>query len=40
MANTFNREIAKKVRTAQEDIKTDFCKYCEEKACDGCFIDD
>lgn len=39
MANTFNREIAKKVRTAQEDIKTDFCKYCEEKACDGCFID-
>ena len=31
MANTFNREIAKKVRTAQEDIKTEFCKYCEEK---------
>lgn len=40
MANTFNREIAKKVRTAQEDIKTEFCKYCEEKVCDGCFVDD
>lgn len=38
MANTFNKELAKKVRNAQEDIKTDFCKYCEEKTCDGCFV--
>lgn len=22
------------------DIKTEFCKYCEEKVCDGCFVDD
>lgn len=40
MANTFNKELAKKVRNVQEDIKTDFCKYCEEKACDGCFVGD
>lgn len=40
MAKTFNKELAKKVRNVQEDIKTDFCKYCEEKACDGCFVDD
>ena len=24
----------------QGDIKTEFCKYCEEKVCDGCFVDD
>lgn len=23
----------------QGDIKTEFCKYCEEKVCDGCFVD-
>lgn len=40
MANTFNKELAKKVRNVQEDIKTDFCKHCEEKACDGCFVGD
>ena len=40
MANTFNKELAKKVRNVQEDIKTEFCKYCEEKVCDGCFVDD
>ena len=40
MANTFNKELAKKVRSVQEDIKTEFCKYCEEKVCDGCFVDD
>lgn len=39
MANTFNREIAKKVRTAQEEIKADVCKCCEETDCKGCFID-
>lgn len=40
MANTFNKELAKKVRNVQGDIKTEFCKYCEEKVCDGCFVDD
>lgn len=40
MANTFNKELAKKVRGVQGDIKTEFCKYCEEKVCDGCFVDD
>lgn len=40
MANTFNKELAKKVRDVQGDIKTEFCKYCEEKVCDGCFVDD
>lgn len=40
MASTFNKELAKKVRNVQEGIKTDFCKYCEEKACDGCFVGD
>lgn len=40
MANTFNKELAKKVRNVQEDIKTDFCKHCKEKACDGCFVGD
>lgn len=39
MANTFNKELAKKVRNVQEDIKTEFCKYCEETDCKGCFID-
>lgn len=40
MAKTFNKELAKKVRNVQGDIKADFCKYCEEKACDGCFVGD
>lgn len=39
MANTFNREIAKEVRAAQEQIKADVCKCCEETGCKGCFID-
>lgn len=39
MANTFNREIAKAVRAAQEQIKADVCKCCEETDCKGCFID-
>lgn len=40
MAETFNKELAAKVKNVQEEIKTEFCKYCEEKVCDGCFVDD
>lgn len=39
MAETFNKELAAKVKNVQEEIKTEFCKYCEEKVCDGCFVD-
>lgn len=41
MANTFNKELAKKVRNVQEKIKsTAICEHCEEKGCDGCLIGD
>lgn len=40
MANAFNKELAVKVRNVQENLKTDVCKCCEEKACDGCFVGD
>lgn len=39
MAKTFNKELASKVRSVQEELKSDVCKCCEEKTCDGCFID-
>ena len=39
MAKIFNKELAAKVRSVQEELKADVCKCCEEKACDGCFID-
>lgn len=38
MAKIFNKELAAKVRSVQEELKADVCKCCEEKACDGCFI--
>lgn len=40
MAETFNKELAAKVKNVQENLKTDVCKCCEEKACNGCFIGD
>lgn len=41
MANTFNREIAKKVRNVQDEIKsTAICEHCEEKGRDGCLVGD
>ena len=40
MAKTFNKELAAKVRNMQEGLKTDVCKCCEEKACNGCFVGD
>lgn len=40
MANAFNKELAVKVRNVQEDLKTDVCKCCEEKTCNGCFVGD
>lgn len=40
MTKTFNKELAMKVRSVQEELKTDVCKCCEEKACNGCFIGD
>ena len=40
MANAFNKELAAKVKNVQKDLKTDICKYCEEKACNGCFVGD
>lgn len=40
MANIFNKELAAKIRNVQEDLKTDVCKCCEEKACNGCFVGD
>lgn len=39
MTKIFNKELAAKVRSVQEELKADVCKCCEEKACDGCFID-
>lgn len=39
MAKIFNKELAAKVRSVQEELKADVCKCCEEKACDCCFID-
>lgn len=39
MAKVFNKELASKVRSMQEELKADVCKCCEEKTCDGCFID-
>lgn len=38
MTKTFNKELAMKVRSVQEELKTDVCKCCEEKTCSGCFI--
>lgn len=40
MTKTFNKELAMKVRSVQEELKTDVCKCCEEKACNGCFVGD
>lgn len=40
MAKMFNKELAAKVKNVQENLKTDVCKCCEEKACNGCFIGD
>jgi len=40
MAETFNKELAAKVKNVQKDLKTDVCKCCEEKACNGCFVGD
>lgn len=40
MAETFNKELAAKVKNVQENLKTDVCKCCEKKACNGCFIGD
>lgn len=41
MANTFNKELAKKVRNMQEKIKsTAICEHCEERGCNGCFVGD
>lgn len=31
MTKTFNKELAMKVRSVQEELKTDVCKCCEEK---------
>lgn len=30
MAETFNKELAAKVKNVQENLKTDVCKCCEE----------
>lgn len=38
MAKIFNKELAAKVRSVQEELKADVCKCCEEKTCGGCFI--
>lgn len=41
MANTFNKELANKVRNVQEKIKsTAICEHCEERGCNGCFVGD
>lgn len=41
MANTFNKELAKKVRNVQDKIKsTAICEHCEERGCNGCFVGD
>lgn len=40
MAEMFNKELAAKVKNVQKDLKTDVCKCCEEKACNGCFVGD
>lgn len=41
MTNTFNKELAKKVRNVQEKIKsTAICEHCEERGCNGCFVGD
>lgn len=40
MAKVFNKELAAKIRSVQESIKsTAICEHCEERGCNGCFID-
>lgn len=41
MAKIFNKELAAKVRSVQEEIKsTAICERCKERGCKGCLIND